>query len=92
MPYAARGRTKDFSVFDCDSHIHEPREVWNEYIPEKQRAFAKQHFYRDMDRLVMVMNGQVSYGNPKTYAYPGQGWHSGMNKKIPGIIGPDDPR
>ena len=92
MAYTAQGRTKNFPVFDCDSHIHEPREVWDEYIPEKQRAFAKQHFYRDMDRLVMVVNGQVSYGNPKTYAYPGQGWHPGMNKKILGSIAPDDPR
>ena len=92
MAYSAQGRTKDFPVFDCDSHIHEPREVWDEYIPEKQRAFAKQHFYRDMDRLVMVVNGHVSYGNPKTYTYPGQGWHPGMNKKILGSIPPSDPR
>ena len=92
MAYSAQGRTKDFPVFDCDSHIHEPRDVWDEYIPEKQRAFAKQHFYRDMDRLVMVVNGHVSYGNPKTYTYPGQGWHPGMNKKILGSIPPSDPR
>ena len=27
MAYSAKGRTKDFPVFDCDSHIYEPPEV-----------------------------------------------------------------
>ncbi len=35
MAYGAKGRTKEFSVFDCDSHIYEPPEIWDKYIPQK---------------------------------------------------------
>ncbi len=52
MAYGAKGRTKEFPVFDCDSHIYEPPEIWDKYIPQKNRDFAKTHFYRDADRLV----------------------------------------
>ena len=44
MTYAAKGRTKDFPVFDCDSHIYEPPDIWDKYIPQKNRDFAKTHF------------------------------------------------
>ena len=47
MAYNAKGRMKNFPVFDCDSHIYEPPEVWDKFIPENQRDFAKTHFYRD---------------------------------------------
>ena len=56
MTYAAKGRTKDFPVFDCDSHIYEPPDIWDKYIPQKNRDFAKTHFYRDADRLFLVRN------------------------------------
>ena len=54
MAYSAMGRTKDFSVFDCDSHVYEPPEIWDKNIPQKNRDFAKTHFYRDSDRLFLV--------------------------------------
>ena len=44
MGYAAKGRTKNFPVFDCDSHIYEPPEIWDKYIPQNNRDFAKTHF------------------------------------------------
>jgi len=30
--------TKNFPVFDCDSHVLEPPLVWDEYVPVKDRA------------------------------------------------------
>ena len=30
--------TKDFPVFDCDSHVVEPPAIWDEYVPARQRA------------------------------------------------------
>ena len=57
MAYGAKGRIKEFSVFDCDSHIYEPPEIWDKYIPQQNRDFAKTHFYRDADRLFLVRNG-----------------------------------
>lgn len=42
------GRKKSLLVFECDSHIDEPPEIWDKYIPQNQQAFAKTHFYIGM--------------------------------------------
>jgi hypothetical protein len=47
---------------------------WDKYIPQKNRDFAKTHFYRDADRLFLVRNGRISLGTPisgNTLAKPG---------------------
>ncbi len=88
MAYSAQGRTKNFSVFDCDSHIYEPPEVWDKYIPRKNRDFAKTHFYRDSDRLFLVRNSRISFRDPDTWKYPGETWHPGLTKKIIGQTQP----
>ncbi len=88
MAYNAQGRTKSFPVFDCDSHIYEPPEVWDKFIPENQRDFAKTHFYRDADRLISVKNSKISFRNPDKWKYPGETWHPGLNKKIIGSVEP----
>jgi hypothetical protein len=88
MAYNAKGRTKNFPVFDCDSHIYEPPEVWDKFIPENQRDFAKTHFYRDADRLISVKNSKISFRNPDKWKYPGETWHPGLNKKIIGSVEP----
>jgi predicted TIM-barrel fold metal-dependent hydrolase len=88
MTYSAAGRTKNFPVFDCDSHIYEPPEVWDKFIPENQRDFAKTHFYRDADRLISVKNSKISFRNPDKWKYPGETWHPGLNKKIIGSVEP----
>lgn len=88
MAYNAKGRTKNFPVFDCDSHIYEPPEVWDKFIPENQREFAKTHFYRDADRLISVKNSKISFRNPDKWKYPGETWHPGLNKKIIGSVQP----
>jgi len=88
VAYKAKGRTKNFPVFDCDSHIYEPPEVWDKFIPENQRDFAKTHFYRDADRLISVKNSKISFRNPDKWKYPGETWHPGLNKKIIGSIEP----
>jgi len=88
MPYSAKGRTKNFPVFDCDSHIYEPPEVWDKYIPENHRDFARTHFYRDADRLISVKNGKISFRDPNKWKYPGETWHPGLNKQIIGAVSP----
>ena len=88
MAYSAKGRTKDFPVFDCDSHIYEPPEIWDKYIPQKNRDFAKTHFYRDSDRLFLVRNSRISFRDPDTWKYPGETWHPGLTKKIIGQTQP----
>ncbi|MDH3442581.1 MAG: amidohydrolase [Deltaproteobacteria bacterium] len=88
MAYQARGRSKNFPVFDCDSHIYEPPEVWDRYIPENHRDFARTHFYRDADRLISVKNGKISFRDPNKWKYPGETWHPGLNKTLIGAIPP----
>ena len=88
MAYNAKGRTKSFPVFDCDSHIYEPPEVWDKFIPENQRDFAKTHFYRDADRLISVKNSKISFRNPDKWKYPGETWHPGLNRKTIGSVEP----
>ena len=88
MTYAAKGRTKDFPVFDCDSHIYEPPDIWDKYIPQKNRDFAKTHFYRDADRLFLVRNGRISFRDPDQWKYPGETWHPGLTKRTIGETQP----
>jgi predicted TIM-barrel fold metal-dependent hydrolase len=91
MTYEAKGRKKSFSVFDCDSHIHEPTDVWNEYMPRGEREFVKTHFYRDIDNLVTIRNGKVSFQDERTFGRPGEIWRPGLNKKILGSTIPGTP-
>jgi uncharacterized protein len=88
MAYSAKGRRKEFPVFDCDSHIYEPTEVWDKYIPQKNRDFAKTHFYRDADRLFLVRNSRISFRDPDKWKYPGETWHPGLTKKLIGQTEP----
>ena len=88
MAYGAKGRTKDFAVFDCDSHIYEPPEIWDKYIPQNNRDFAKTHFYRDADRLFLVRNSRISFRDPDKWKYPGETWHPGLTKRIIGQTEP----
>lgn len=37
--------TKDFPIFDCDSHVVEPPEIWDEYVPQSVRAWVKTQFH-----------------------------------------------
>ena len=81
------GRKKNFPVFDCDSHIYEPPEIWDKYIPQKQQEFAKTHFYRDADRLILVRNSKISFRNPDQWKYPEKPG-SRTTKKIIGATQP----
>jgi len=50
---------KDFPIFDCDSHVVEPPEIWDEYVPSDRRSWVKTqfHFHTDTDKL--HINGRV---------------------------------
>src|SRR5919198_1092495 len=50
---------KDFSVFDCDSHVVEPPLIWDEYVPAKSRAWIKSQFCFHTDTDVLFINGRV---------------------------------
>jgi hypothetical protein len=41
---------KDFPIFDCDSHVVEPPEIWDEYVPSDIRSWVKTQFHFHTDR------------------------------------------
>jgi len=53
------GATKDFPIFDCDSHVVEPPQVWDEYVPARERAWVKSQFCFHTDTDVLMINGRV---------------------------------
>jgi predicted TIM-barrel fold metal-dependent hydrolase len=59
MTEMAMGATKDFPIFDCDSHVVEPPQVWDEYVPARERAWVKSQFCFHTDTDVLMINGRV---------------------------------
>jgi len=51
--------TKNFSVFDCDSHVVEPPEIWDQYVPAKVRTWVKTQFHFHTDTDLLCINGRV---------------------------------
>ena len=51
--------SKDFPVFDCDSHVVEPPAVWDEYVPARERAWVKTQFCFHTDGDVLMINGRA---------------------------------
>ena len=51
--------SKNFPVFDCDSHVVEPPAIWDEYVPAKDRAWAKTQFCFHTDGDLLMINGRV---------------------------------
>ena len=51
--------SKNFPVFDCDSHVVEPPLVWDEYVPAKIRSWVKTQFCFHTDGDLLMINGRV---------------------------------
>ncbi len=74
--------SKDFQVFDSDSHVVEPREVWEKYLDPEYRVLGKYALWREEGRFdsYLKINGQVfrDDGNPNIPRHaiwsPGMTW------------------
>ena len=55
----AMAKSKNFPVFDCDSHVVEPPAVWDEYVPARSRAWVKTQFCFHTDSDLLYINGRV---------------------------------
>jgi uncharacterized protein len=88
-------RRKDFSVFDCDSHIVEPAEIWNEYVPKEHREFVKSHFYNPLTEHLKILNGRAypyrTAGAISATASWVPGRSSAENRKLIGSYAPGTP-
>ena len=82
--------TKDFSVFDCDSHIVEPPAVWDEYVPQKQRAWIKTQFCFHTDTDLLHINGRAVPAARERSNAAEVGWPR-WNKKEVGALTPGTP-
>ena len=95
--------SKDFEVFDSDSHVVEPREVWEKYLEPEYRVLGKHALWREEGRYdsYLKINGQVfrDTGNSNIPRHaiwkPGMTWDSigefDPNIRHPMIEGAWDP-
>ena len=92
-----------FTVFDGDSHVVEPRELWEKYLDPEYRILGKSALWREHGRTnaYLKVNGQVfrDAANPNIPRHaiwqPGMTWESvgGLDPDIrhPEIAGASDP-
>ena len=83
--------SKDFEVFDSDSHVVEPREVWEKYLEPEYRVLGKHALWREEGRFdsYLKVNGQVfrDNGNPNIPRHAI--WKPGMTWDSVGDLDPD---
>src|SRR5437899_10520963 len=79
--------TKSFPVFDCDSHIGEPPEIWEEYVPARVRAWAKTQFHFHTDTETLLINGRAVPASRERANAAEVGWPR-WNKKEVGRLTP----
>ena len=83
--------SKDFDVFDSDSHVVEPREVWEKYLEPEYRVLGKHALWREEGRFdsYLKVNGQVfrDNGNPNIPRHAI--WKPGMTWDSVGDLDPD---
>ena len=76
--------TKDFPVFDSDSHVVEPPALWEKYLDPEYRALGRQALWRHEGRAgaYLKVNGEVfrDRGNPNLPRHalwrPGMSWEA----------------
>ena len=82
---------KDFEVFDSDSHVVEPRELWEKYLDPAYRVLGKHALWREEGQFdsYLKVNGQVfrDSGNPNIPRHAI--WKPGMTWDSVGELDPD---
>ena len=84
---------KNFAVFDADSHVVEPPELWEKYLDAEYRTLGKHALWRHEGRTgsYLKVNGKISRdtGNPNLPRYAL--WRPGMNWEAIGQLDPHTP-
>ena len=95
MQTQAMPTTKSFSIFDCDSHIVEPKAIWDEYVPKAKRGYVKSQFYNPLVDDIKILNGKAyPYSAARSIrgtASLGPGRTSAENRKLIGTYFPGTP-
>ena len=82
---------KRFSVFDADSHVVEPREVWEEYLEPEYRVPGKQALWREDGNInsYLKVNGKMFRDTFNTNIPRHAIWRPGMTWDSVGELDPD---
>src|SRR5271170_1196144 len=83
---------KTIAVFDADSHVFEPAEIWTDYLEPEYRVPARSAFYYRQESNGMstvILNGHpappIDSGRINRRAV----WRPGMNPEMIGSIDPE---
>jgi uncharacterized protein len=83
--------TKDFVVFDGDSHVVEPPALWEKYLDPEYRTLGKHALWRQEGRTgaYLKVNGEIfrDTGNPNLPRHAL--WRPGMDWDAIGALDPD---
>src|ERR687888_10400 len=81
-PQEAPMVTKSFPVFDCDSHIVEPPEIWDEYVPTRVRPWVKTQFHFHTDTDTLLINGRAVPASRERANAAEVGWPRWSKKEV----------
>jgi len=85
MPSNGNRLTKDFPVFDCDAHVNDPLEIWEQYVPASKKDLVRRTYWRnDAEAFVNGDTRCVGGGNEEFAPFYNPILIAGpqMNKKI----------
>jgi hypothetical protein len=78
--------TKDFPIFDCDSHVVEPPAIWDEYVPSAIRSWVKTQFHFHTDTDVLHINGRVVPATRERSNAAEVGWPRWSKKEVGALV------
>jgi uncharacterized protein len=82
---------KKLSVFDCDSHVLEPVEIWTKYLDAEYRVVARSAFWHEVDDLgvpVTILNGKAARPLDASGINRHAVWRPGMKPEDIGALDP----
>jgi predicted TIM-barrel fold metal-dependent hydrolase len=85
------GRVGTITV-DVDSHVYEPPQIWDRYVPDDARSLAKSAFYHEVDsegNRLTVVNGATGRDLNRSRLVRQAIWKPGMTIDDIGALDPD---
>lgn len=82
---------KDFAVFDADSHVVEPEDVWEHYLDADYRTLGKHALWREQGRhdAYLKVNGRMFRDTMNPNIPRHAIWQPGMRWEDVGALDPD---
>ena len=83
--------SKSFAVFDADSHVVEPRDVWEHYLDPEYRTLGKQALWREQGKhdAYLKVNGKMFRDTMNPNIPRHAIWRPGMTWEEVGELDPD---